>query len=48
MYLRLSALAFAVFAIVVGVAMIYPPAGVIAAGLLVGAAALLYDDEAGR
>lgn len=48
MYLRLSALAFAVIAIVAGVAMIYPPAGIITAGLLVGAAVLLYDDEAGR
>lgn len=48
MYLRLSALAFAVIAIVAGVAMIYLPAGIITAGLLVGAAVLLYDDEAGR
>lgn len=48
MYLRLSALAFAVIAIVIGVSLIYPPAGIITAGLLVGAAALLYDDGAGR
>ena len=48
MYLRFTALAFAVIAIVAGVSLIYLPAGIITAGLLVGAAALLYDDEAGR
>ena len=44
MFFRLAALVFAALAIVIGVTLIYAPAGIITAGVLAGVAALLYDD----
>jgi hypothetical protein len=44
MFLRVAGLVFGALAIVAGVAMVYPPAGIIVAGAMVMYASLVYDD----